>query len=462
MGIPSVVVTRAGFSQVVGNAFAGLGFLPDAPTVFEFPLEMFLPAGDLTPLRENIDKIVLGLTKWKPKEGPVQAESPERVIVRDKDYPEAVRKMNYLFLQNLWSDGLPLWPPTEEQVKWILRGTPLDPSAIVGRIQPGGRTATVETLAVNLAMAGGRPEYLPVLIAAIEAIVDPAVMHQHFNSTTCSVFPALIVNGRVAKQIRLGCGYGCLGPNPEYPAGAAIGRAIRLVLLNVGGAIPGRGSMAIYGGANRYTNIVFAEDEEGLPESWEPLNTSYFGYPRGSNTVAVHPVAGTSNVNATSVDTLETAMTTLHTFASIMRVPNRNYWGWAVRFTGAPGIMIMARGTARGLARLGWSREKVQAFLWENSHVPWPVLSKVFPSDQLRILIEATKPYLSPDKAWPITAEPKNFMIAIAGGQQSGHGYWMPIGTSYKPVCKHMKLPPNWEELIKAAEKDLGPLTGVT
>ena len=80
--------------------------------------------------------------------------------------------------------------PTEERVKWILSGTALSPDTVIGKILPRGRIATVETLAVNLAMTGGRPEYLPVLIAAIEAMIDPVVEHQVFNATTCSVYPA--------------------------------------------------------------------------------------------------------------------------------------------------------------------------------------------------------------------------------------------------------------------------------
>ena len=420
---------------------------------------MFVAGSDLTPIKENIDKITYGLTKWEPKQKQTKIEVPDKITVEGKDYEEAMVNMNHLFLRSFWGDGLPLLPPTEERVKWILTGTALSPDTLMGKILPGGRLATVETLAVNLAMTGGRPEYMPILIAAIEAIVDPQVMHQHFNSTTCSVYPAIIVNGPVAKQIRLNSGYGCLGPSPKHPAGGAIGRAIRLILLNVGGAIPGTGTMSIYGGANRYTNIVFAEDEEGIPPGWEPLNVSYFGYPRGTNTVAVHPVNSTTNVLDQSVGTAETALSAMHTFARIMGVPNWNYWGHTEGFEkGAPGIMLIARGTAQGLAKFGWSKEKVQAFLWENTKLPWSVIKNASLPYKIGIRIEANKAYLSMNEPWPITSKPENLMIVVAGGAQSGHGYWMQIGTSYKPTCKEIKLPPNWEELLKRAEKDLGSI----
>src|SRR5450759_4534416 len=133
------------------------------------------------------------------------------------------------------------------------RGTDLPRDRLLGKLLPKGGYATVESVAVAAAMAGCRPEYLPVLIAAVEATLDPRVYHQHMQSTTGNAHPAVIVNGPVARQIRVNSGYGCLGPSSVYPAGAAIGRALRLLLMNVGGAIPGTGSMAIHGGPARYT-----------------------------------------------------------------------------------------------------------------------------------------------------------------------------------------------------------------
>ena len=211
-----------------------MGFSADAATVHEFPLDMFLVGSDLTPLRENIDKIIYGLTKWSPKTKEKGLVKPSKVKVQGKDYQEAVANMNLLFLKNLWSDGLPLLPATEERLNWIMTGTDFSRDKVIGKILPRGGIATVETIAASLAMAGGRPEYLSVLIAAMDAILDPQFFHQHMNSTTCSTYAAVIVNGPAAKQIRLNSGYGCLGPSSKYPAGATIGRAIRLILLNLG------------------------------------------------------------------------------------------------------------------------------------------------------------------------------------------------------------------------------------
>ncbi|MBI2934372.1 MAG: hypothetical protein HYY29_02255, partial [Chloroflexi bacterium] len=177
-GIPTMVITRKGFAGVVHNSFAALGFPPEAPVISEFPISMFLPDSDLTPLRENIDKVIFGLTRWQPETRQKGIIVPPNITVAGKDCQEALDKMNLLFLKKCWGDGLPHKPATEERVKWIHTGTELLPDTINGKNMPRGRMATVKQIADSLAMAGGRPEYLPVLFAAVRAFVDPAFNHQ--------------------------------------------------------------------------------------------------------------------------------------------------------------------------------------------------------------------------------------------------------------------------------------------
>jgi hypothetical protein len=102
-----MVVTRGGFSQVVANGFAGLGFADEAPTVHEFPVQMFEEGSDLSPIKENLDKIVYGLTKWEPKTKKKGVIPSSKVMVQGKDYPDAVTNMNNLFLKNMWGDMTP-------------------------------------------------------------------------------------------------------------------------------------------------------------------------------------------------------------------------------------------------------------------------------------------------------------------------------------------------------------------
>jgi len=128
-------------------------------------------------------------------------------------------------------------------------------------------------------MVGGRPEYLPVLIAAVQAMTKPQFELQSVSPSTNSNFIAVVVNGPMFKDIRLGSGYSAVGPDPVHPAGQVIGRAIALVEQNPGGAVPGIGAMELLSGM-RTTNAVFAEDEAGLPQGWDPFSTEQ-GFKKG-------------------------------------------------------------------------------------------------------------------------------------------------------------------------------------
>src|SRR5690606_28411442 len=234
---------------------------------------------------------------------------------------------------------------------------------------PRGGVVTVEIAAVALAMAGGRPEYLPVLIAAIEAILDPALDHAGWQATSSSTYPVVIVNGPVAEQIGLNAGFGLLGPDPRHPAGASIGRAIRLLQQNVGGALPGTGTMAMFG-AMRYTNAVFAEDEAGLPEGWAPFNVERMGYERGASSVAVNVASGAANIIRRGVGTetlKDEAKASLLRIATYLKSHNAN--SLRAHREGTPGILLISRTVAQQLAALGWSRRSIQAFLWEHSRI---------------------------------------------------------------------------------------------
>src|SRR4029077_7218239 len=115
------------------------------------------------------------------------------------------------------------------------------------------------------------------------------------QATSCSPFVVVIVSGPIAKEIRLNSGFGCLGPDPQHPAGACIGRALRLLQQNVGGAVPGKGTIATFG-AMRYTNAVFAEHEDGLPPQWPTYAAERHGYARGSNSISLIFATGLANL----------------------------------------------------------------------------------------------------------------------------------------------------------------------
>ena len=413
---------------------------------------MFWPGSDLSPIEENIDKVIFGLSEWESKVADRKKHAPPPVMVEGTDYQDAVNNVNLLFLRNQWSDGLPLIPATRERVDWILTGTDVPRDKVLGAMLPRSGIATIEQLAVSLAMAGGRPEYLPVLIAIVEAFLDPAIKHEHLQTTTGSNFPVVIVNGPIAKQIRLNSGFGCCGPDPNHPSGGSIGRALRLLQMTVGGAVPGQGTMAEFG-ANRFTNMVIAENEDALPEGWQSLSVER-GFPIGSNTATFHFVASIVDMIPSTTGTEQAARYTLNRWSAYIGCPFNMYWGFEARWeNGSPGVLLMGPLTAQGLASAGFSKDKIREFLWEKSKLS-PEKVKEYGYEK-----HVKEMQLDPSMPLPVSKTPKSLTIAVAGGAPSGHAYFLP-NQGYTPVTREIKLPASsrWIELMKQAERDMGPL----
>jgi hypothetical protein len=166
-----------------------------------------------------------------------------------------------------WSDGLPLVPPTEERVLRMLSGTTRDPQEVIGLVPSDLVPATVEKIAINAVMAGCKPEYLPVVLAAVEAVLDePFAMHGVL-ATTMYVGPVIVVNGPIRRAIGMNARGNALGQGNR--ANATIGRAVQLVIRNIGGGRPQEVDRATLGNPGKYT-YCFAEDEEN--SCWEPLS----------------------------------------------------------------------------------------------------------------------------------------------------------------------------------------------
>ena len=170
-----------------------------------------------------------------------------------------LEKINALYLERGWSDGLPIVPPTVARVERMLDYCDRPWSEPVANIPPRYGAATPLRLAANAVMAGCRPEYFPVVVAAMRALATPRYNLLAVQTTTNPVTPVLVVNGPVRMRIGLACGRGCLGNG--FRANATIGRAIRLALLNLGGCTPGEVSKATHGFPGRYA-FCFGELEE--------------------------------------------------------------------------------------------------------------------------------------------------------------------------------------------------------
>ncbi len=183
------------------------------------------------------------------------------------------------FLEKQWSDGLPVVTPTQERLQRMLKGTGRDANEVIGRIPPKMEIATVQAVAIHALMAGCKPEYLPVVLGGISLMLREEFNLNGVQGTMNGAAPLMIVNGPYARIIGIQGGNGCFGPG--FRANASIGRAIRLMLLNLGGGIVGAASATIFSTPLRYTACI-TENTENTP--WESLAVSK-GYSPDDNTI---------------------------------------------------------------------------------------------------------------------------------------------------------------------------------
>jgi len=452
--IPTVLLGRTDFLGVVKNAASGLGLPPEMPVV-AFPVDTFLPGSDLSAIAARKQEFYDGLTVWRSTANFLASDATPLIKVTGADHHAALMNANNLLLTNLWGDGLPLWPATKQRVDWILQGTQRPRDLLLGKFLPRGAIATIESCAIALAMAGGRPEYLPVLIAAVEAFLDPLSDSEHMQADSAGAFPVIIVNGPIARQIRLNTTFGCLGPDPQRPAGGSIGRALRLMQQNLGGALPGVGAMAMWG-AMRYTNAVFGEDEESLPQGWLPHGTERHGFEPGCSSVSLVWATGVTNIRRRGVknETPEQdALHGMHRMAEYLRSPNL---GCLIGYDqGTPGILMLSPVVAKAMAALGWTKQSIREFLWENAKIPAEQLRR----DGIDAWIEADRDPVVRESLklprWPHAVRPENLVLLVAGGGHPTNSYWME-GYSPHVVGQKVSLPNDFDRLLKKAEQELG------
>jgi hypothetical protein len=278
----------------------------------------------------------------------------EAAVVRQLELEE--RDVYAEFVRRQWCDGLPIVPPTHDRVREMLGGA--DGAASLGVMPPLWRDCTLEKVAVNAVMAGAEPSYFPIIRAAVEALLDPAFNLYGVQATTHPVAPLVIVNGPIAKAVGLHGGAGLFGPG--FRANATIGRAIRLILMNVGGGWPGRHDMATQGSPAKYS-FAIAESEEQSP--WPPLATA-LGFPAGQDVVTVYGGEAPHNVNdhvsTTAAGVLNNVSDTAATLGSNV--------GWY--FSQSQLLVVLGPEHAATVAADGFTRADVQRFVFEHARLP--------------------------------------------------------------------------------------------
>ena len=315
---------------------------------------------------ETVDRIVGGLTRDLARSlTPKAVTGPaERLVISAADRYEAFELMNRQFLEEEWGDGFPLIPPTPAKVEWMLRGTSRRPQDVVAVLPPAMRYATVEKIAVNAVMAGGEPGHLPILMAACRALVGFGTMARVMLMSTGPHAPLLVVNGPIAARIGINAGRCALGPGAPSRHNIAIGRAFRLILMNIGGAYPGRMDMDTIGTARKFSQCV-AENEADSP--WRPYHVDQ-GYGPEVSTVTLFETRDEVDVddltNYEPEGVLDSVAASCSFIPAHYTASSFDVEGSTHRF-----VLMMCPEHASICAKAGWSKRSVKEYVHQHARI---------------------------------------------------------------------------------------------
>jgi len=360
--------------------------------------------------------------------------------------------VNEHFRANLWCDGLPVIPPTLEKVEAMLRFTDRRRDEVIGVLAPRRLAATVWKVAVNGVMAGCRPEYLPVLVALVEAIADERFGVQQVGSTA-GWTPLIILNGPIAKQLGFNSGQGVL--RPQAQANITVSRFLRLALVNIAGYRVGETDMATFG-RNYYP--VLAEAEEASP--WQPFSVDR-GFARGENVVTVQSADSISHSFLSEGGGADHLRVIAHEFGrelgGQMFVPMEHFGG---EVTPVIGLTPLVAGI---IARDGYSKEDVRRYVFEHATVSARDADVNLNRHQLGLNLKesvrlgrlppAFAASEDPDRRVPVVHKPEEINIVVTGSPDRNRSFIAAqFGHQGFRVAKAIRLPANWAQLLK--EKD--------
>lgn len=468
LGIPTVGFVSQGFHEDYWAAARAYGIvdLPQANVPREFTscsdedvqnqaeaaVEDIIKALT-TPLKTPAGNILGPLkTPTPPASYPVSPPVSEEVIkFKASRYEKAYDEFNLRFLDWGWGDGFPLVPPTKEKVDWMLAGTHHAPEEVVAEIDPAKGRATVEKIAINAVMAGAQPEYLPVILGAVEAIVDPRFELMKCAMSTGPYTPFLWVNGPIIDEIGVNYGRGCLGPGAQSKVNIAIGRALRLIMMNIGGAYVGIGDLDTIGSPNKFSMVV-AENERESP--WKPYHVDK-GFKAEESTITALSVVGQTEVQDLESNTPEGFLYTyVHTICSmgdgsgtimspLSTDPAEDSYLRSIGPTkyGHEPVLLLPPSAAKAIAAAGWTKDDIRAYLFEHACIPksrWLENSR-FKIDNGKNM--ASKWKRAPlDAKIPIVFFPGAYQIIVVGGPANKMSY-CPVGGSCAAVTKSVD---NW------------------
>lgn len=321
-----------------------------------------------------------------------------------------------------WTDGFPVVPPTEDRVERMLAYYDRPLNDPIAKIPPRYGEATPLRLAANAVMAGCAPQWFPAVVLAIEAMCEPAFNLYAMQTTTHSCAPLVFLNGPIAKELGVDCGHRAFGPGSR--ANATIGRAVRLALINIGGAIPGISDMATYGSPAKFSYCA-AENEAASP--WEPLHVER-GYSRDASTVTVFAAEGPHNI---SDHASASATGILTTIAGTAATPGAN----SVYHPLAEALILVCPEHAATLNRDGYTKRDIRQFLFERARIPLKNFSRENIEERLKVKYAGLYQAAGPDAMVPIAQSPDKFVIAVVGGAGK-HSAFVPSFGNTSSVTK--------------------------
>ena len=450
-GVPSSTLVCEGFLDLAGAASVGLG-LPNLPAarVVGHPGVQSKEELRRNTLEVTLAQVIDNLLRAPRAAKPAAEPGPREVIVKG-----GFEEVNEYFHANELSDGLPIVPPTRERVEQFLRHTDRDPGESLGNLLPDSRAATVWSIAVNGVMAGCRPEYMPVLVALIEAMADPAYGVEHAGNTPGGE-TLIILNGPIIRQLGFNYTQGVM--RDGFRPNTAIGRFWRLYLRNVAGFLPHKNDKATFGNTWR---VVVAENEDVLEKiGWEP-NSADFGFAAGENTVTIARYTGGNHISSVSGATPGEMMPYLDD--AMVR-----QYSWQLMFTVGQGmgtlrpLMLLSPILAETISGWGWSKRDLKRHLFEHARIPareferilrdWtqkPVwnLAEEARAGRIPALFHESD---DPGRKVPLVWKPEDFMIAVTGDLTRNSAYiFAHNGVLGFPVARRIALPANWERILK-------------
>jgi len=326
-------------------------------------------------------------------------------------------------MQHGWGDGFPLVPPTEARVAAMVAGAGMNADHVVAVVAPRMGVATVELIAANAVMAGGKPQHMPLLIAAVQAMVEPQFNLYGCQTTTHCVAPLLIVNGPLAETLGIHSGSGCFGPGPW--SNGVVGRAIRLVLLNIGGAVPGEIDKATMGHPGKFSYCI-AENEAASP--WPSLRAQR-GYAENVSTVTVVGGEAPHNINDHEAVTAGGLLTTI---CGSMAESGQN----TVYYFGEP-FLVLSPEHAATIAREGRSKEDVQRAVFEDARIPITRFGREMVERRLhrRMGHKYANRHVAPDTLVSIAQRWEDIVVVVAGGAGK-HSMWVPTFGATRSVTR--------------------------